>query len=142
MVLPRISTNVSVIAIEPESNPVQEYLDSLAKFAGLPADTLILPSHGKPFRGLHTRIQQLNDHHAARLAEVVEACASPHSAAEIVPLMFPRKLDGHQLSFALGEALAHLHKLWFDGVLQRHIGIDGVFRFVQKLHRPSDTRES
>ena len=135
MVLPRISTNVSVIAIEPESNPVQEYLDSLAKFADLPKDTLILPSHGKPFSGLHIRIQQLNDHHAARLAEVIDACAKPQSAAEIVPLMFPRKLNGHQLSFALGEALAHLHKLWFDGVLLRRIDADGVFRFVQSRQR-------
>lgn len=133
MVLPRISTNVSVFAIEPEANPVQLYLDSLKKFADLPVNTLVLPSHGKPFCGLHTRITQLNDHHVARLAEVVEACARPHSAAEIVPMMFPRKLDGHQLSFALGEALAHLHKLWFDGVLQREMCADGIWRFVRRL---------
>lgn len=131
MVLPRISTNVSVFAIEPEANPVQEYLDSLAKFSDLPGDTLVLPSHGKPFRGLHTRIEQLNDHHAARLTEVIDACAQPHSAAEIVPMMFPRALDGHQLTFALGEALAHLHKLWFDGVLRRVVDTDGVLRFVR-----------
>lgn len=130
MVLPRISTNVSVFAIEPEANPVQLYLDSLAKFNDLPSDTLVLPSHGKPFRGLHTRIRQLNDHHAERLAEVVHACATPRSAADIVPIMFPRALDAHQLTFALGEALAHLHKLWFDGVLRRESGADGVIRFA------------
>ena len=38
MVLPRISTNVSVFAVEPEANPVQLYLDSLEKFRDLPAD--------------------------------------------------------------------------------------------------------
>ena len=132
MVLPRISTNVSVFAIEPEANPVQQYLDSLKKFADLPADTLVLPSHGKPFRGLHTRIEQLNDHHIARLAEVIDACAEPQSAADIVPLMFPRKLDGHQLTFAIGEALAHLHKLWFDGLLRRGVSADGVVRFTTR----------
>ncbi len=129
MVLPRISTNVSVFAIEPEANPVQQYLDSLAKFNGLPADTFVMPSHGKPFRGLHTRISQLSDHHAARLAEVVEACATPQSAADIVPIMFRRALDAHQMSFALGEALAHLHKLWLDGMLRRELAADGVIRF-------------
>jgi glyoxylase-like metal-dependent hydrolase (beta-lactamase superfamily II) len=129
MVLPRISTNVSVFAIEPEANPVQQYLDSLEKYADLPHDTLVLPSHGKPFRGLHTRIAQLNDHHRERLAEVVDACASPQSAADIVPVMFRRELDAHQLTFALGEALAHLHKLWFDGVLRRENGKDGIIRF-------------
>jgi glyoxylase-like metal-dependent hydrolase (beta-lactamase superfamily II) len=131
MVLPRISTNVSVFAVEPESNPVQAYLDSLQKFNSLAATTLVLPSHGKPFRGLHTRIRQLNDHHTARLAEVVEACATPQSAATIVPIMFARALDTHQLTFALGEALAHLHKLWYDGVLQRRLDADGVLRFVR-----------
>jgi glyoxylase-like metal-dependent hydrolase (beta-lactamase superfamily II) len=129
MVLPRISTNVSVFAVEPEANPVQLYLDSLKKFSDLPADTLILPSHGKPFRGLHIRIGQLTEHHRERLAEVVDACATPQTASDIVPVMFRRPLDAHQLTFALGEALAHLHKLWFDGVLERQIADDGVIRF-------------
>ena len=129
MVLPRISTNVSVFAIEPEGNPLQQYLDSLTKFQDLPADTLVLPSHGRPFRGLHTRINQLREHHSARLAEVMQACRAPHSAVDIVPLMFRRPLDAHTLTFALGEALAHLHKLWVDGLLRRVIGDDGVIRF-------------
>ena len=129
MVLPRISTNVSVFAIEPEGNPLQLYLDSLGKFDALPADTLVLPSHGRPFRGLHTRIAQLRAHHVARLAEVVEACAVPCSAMDIVPVMFRRELDAHQLTFALGEALAHLHKLWNDGVVRRFTGADGIIRF-------------
>ncbi|WP_420475708.1 MBL fold metallo-hydrolase [Noviherbaspirillum sp. ST9] len=129
MVLPRISTNVSVFAVEPEANPVQLYLDSLGKYDGLPDDTLVLPSHGKPFRGLHTRIGQLRDHHRERLDEVVAACATPQSAADIVPVMFRRPLDAHQLTFAMGEALAHLHKLWFDGILERTTDSAGRIRF-------------
>ena len=35
----------------------------------------------------------------------------------------------HQLGFALDEALAHLHKLWLDGILQRETGADGTLRF-------------
>jgi glyoxylase-like metal-dependent hydrolase (beta-lactamase superfamily II) len=132
MVLPRISTNVSVFAVEPEGNPLQLYLDSLDKFGDLPADTLVLPAHGRPFRGLHTRIEQLRAHHAARLEEVVEACATPRSALDIVPIMFRRQLDAHQLSFAIGEALAHLHMLWFGGRLARVTDNDGVLRFRNK----------
>jgi len=129
MVLPRISTNVSVFAVEPEGNPLQLFLDSLGKFADLPDDVLVLPSHGKPFRGLHTRIAQLHAHHAARLDEVRAACVTPQSAVDIVPIMFRRQLDAHQLSFALGEALAHLHTLWYQGHLRRVTGADGVIRF-------------
>ncbi|MBR7780564.1 MBL fold metallo-hydrolase [Undibacterium luofuense] len=132
MLLPRISTNVSVFAIEPEANPVAQYLDSLRKYESLPDDVLILPSHGKPFRGLHTRIQQLRDHHAERLEEVRQACREPQSACDIVPVMFRRPLDAHQLTFAIGEALAHLHYLWFAGELERSTGSDGVIRFVMR----------
>ena len=129
MVLPRISTNVSVFAVEPEGDPLRLYLDSLAKFADLPDDTLVLPAHGKPFRGLHVRIAQLRAHHAARLEEVRAACVVPRSAVDIVPLMFRRPLDAHQRSFAIGEALAHLHYLWHDGNLKRVTGADGILRF-------------
>lgn len=129
MVLPRISTNVSVFAVEPEANPVQQYLDSLERYRDLPERTLVLPAHGKPFRGLHTRIDQLLVHHHERLAEVTAACSMPQSAADIVPIMFRRALDAHQLTFALGEALAHLHKLWFDGVLHRQTDADSITRF-------------
>lgn len=132
MLLPRISTNVSVFAIEPEANPVAQYLDSLRKYESLPDDVLILPSHGKPFRGLHTRIQQLRDHHTERLEEVRQACREPQSACDIVPVMFRRPLDAHQLTFAIGEALAHLHYLWFAGELERSTGSDGVIRFVMR----------
>ncbi len=132
MVLPRISTNTSVFAIEPEADAVGQFLQSLGKFAALPQDTLVLPSHGKPFRGLQVRIAQLREHHAARLDEVRQACVRPQSAADIVPIMFNRELDMHQLSFAMGEALAHLHRLWYAGELQRQQDADGVLRFVQR----------
>ncbi len=130
MVLPRISTNTSVFAIEPESDAVGNFLESLQKFISLPEHTLVLPSHGKPFRGLHQRVAQLNTHHAERLAEVKAACATPQSAADIVPLMFRRDLDMHQLTFAMGEALAHLHRLWYAGELRRFKDNQNVWRFV------------
>jgi glyoxylase-like metal-dependent hydrolase (beta-lactamase superfamily II) len=130
MVLPRISTNVSVFEVEPEGNPLPQYLHSLDRYLQLAADTLVLPSHGKPFFGLHQRVAQQHAHHRARLDEVLAACARPASAADIVPLLFPRQLDLHQTTFALGESLAHLHALWFDGRLERRRGADGVYRFV------------
>jgi glyoxylase-like metal-dependent hydrolase (beta-lactamase superfamily II) len=131
MMLPRISTNVSVYDVEPESNPLKQFLDSIDKFRRLPEDTLTLPSHGKPFTGLHTRIGQLHDHHRDRLAELQEACAqAPRSAADVLPLLFKRKLDLHQTTFAMGESVAHLHMLWFAGKLRRLLGADGIYRFA------------
>jgi glyoxylase-like metal-dependent hydrolase (beta-lactamase superfamily II) len=129
MVLPRISTNVSVFDLEPDGNPLPRYLHSLDRLLLLPADTLVLPSHGKPFTGLHARIAQQHAHHAERLAEVQAACATPQTAASIVPLLFRRALDLHQTTFALGEALAHLHALWHEGRVSRRLDDQGVYRF-------------
>ena len=130
MMLPRISTNVSVHAGEPESNPLRLFLDSLERFKALPADTLALPSHGKPFTGVHRRVDQLHAHHRERLAELLAACTQRAlSAAEALPILFTRALDVHQSTFAIGETIAHLHLLWLDGLLQRQRDGDGVWRF-------------
>jgi glyoxylase-like metal-dependent hydrolase (beta-lactamase superfamily II) len=131
MVLPRISTNVSVYDLEPESDPLPLYLDSIAALRALPADTLVLPSHGKPFTGLHERIAQLHAHHEERFAEVLQACAGePRSAAEMIPVLFKRQLDLHQTTFAMGEAIAHLHALAATGRLRAVDGSDGVRRYL------------
>lgn len=131
MLLPKISTNVSVWAIEPEANPLAWFLESIAHYRHLHAETRVLPSHGMPFVGAHARVDQLVEHHDARLAEVLDACrAAPRSAAEIVPVLFRRALDIHQTTFALGEALAHLHYLWAAGSLVRAIDAQGVIRFA------------
>ncbi|WP_295645050.1 MBL fold metallo-hydrolase [uncultured Methylibium sp.] len=131
MVLPRISTNVMVMHLEPEADPLALFLASIERMRALPADAVVLPSHGRPFTGLHTRIDQLRDHHADRLAEVMEACtAQPTHAVGLLPVLFRRPLDLHQTSFALGEAIAHLHTLWLQGRLERRLDADGIYRFV------------
>lgn len=131
MMLPRISTNVSVHDVEPEANSLKLFLDSIDRFRKLPVDTLTLPSHGKPFNGLHTRIGQLHDHHRDRLDEVMQVCSKqPHCAADILPVLFKRPLDLHQKTFAMGEAIAHLHALWHQGWLRRQLDVDGVYRFA------------
>jgi glyoxylase-like metal-dependent hydrolase (beta-lactamase superfamily II) len=131
MVLPRISTNVSVYDLEPEADSLTLYLDSLTRYEPLPQDTLVLPSHGKPFTGLHARIRQLRDHHDERLADVMKACGEkPRHAADLLPVLFKRALDLHQTTFAMGEAVAHLHALWHTGKLVRALGGDGVWRFT------------
>ena len=130
MVLPRISTNVSVYDLEPESDPLALFLTSIKRFDSLPADTLVLPSHGKPFTGLHARTRQLQQHHDERLAEVMAACVErPCHAADLLPVLFKRKLDLHQTTFAMGESVAHLHALWHAGKLVRRADSAGVWRF-------------
>ena len=129
MLLPRISTNVSVYDADPDADPLGLYLSSLDKYLLLPDDTLVLPSHGKPFTGMKPRIAQLKAHHDDRLAETLGACQKPVHAREIVPVLFKRELDLHQMTFAMGETIAHLNYLLRRGKLSRQLCDDGVLRF-------------
>jgi glyoxylase-like metal-dependent hydrolase (beta-lactamase superfamily II) len=132
MLLPKISTNVSVWAVEPDGNPLARFLDSLSAYEALPTDTLVLPSHGLPFRGIPVRVAQLRAHHDARLGELrdaVTAATAPLCAADLVPVLFPRELDLQQRYFAMGETIAHLNFLWHAATLERQTAADGTLRF-------------
>ena len=80
--------------------------------------------------GLHERIAQLQDHHRERLADLLLVCQqSPRCAYEVLPLLFKRHLDFHQTTFAIGEALAHLHRLRAQGLVKRSFDAQGIYRF-------------
>ena len=133
MLLSTISTNVSVWSIDPEGDPLRLFLDSIERYLELPADILVLPSHGKPFRGAHERVAQLKAHHAERLEELSRALErEPKSAGELLGVLFRRKLDAHQTFFAMGEAIAHLHYLYYAGRAGRSLGEDGIMRYARR----------
>jgi glyoxylase-like metal-dependent hydrolase (beta-lactamase superfamily II) len=130
MILPSISTNVGVWPADPMGNPLRLFLDSVTRYSELPADTFVLPSHGLPFRGLRKRAAQLHNHHRDRLAEVAAACEEPRHACDLLPVLFRRELDMHQIFFAMGESIAHLHYLEAEDRLARIVDGDGVIRFA------------
>ena len=121
MLLPRISTNVSVMACTPHADPLRLFLDSIDRLRALPAETLVLPSHGWPFRGLHARVDELHAHHAERCEVLLAACrGKARSAADLIGVLFGRDIpDPHQTMFAMGEAIAHLNYLEHAGKMQR-----------------------
>ena len=133
-ILPKISPNVSVWPQEPEADPLAKFLASLTRFRDLPADTLVLPSHNWPFRGLLERLDDLAAHHAERLDEALAACARRDevggaTAVDVLEHLFKREMDTHQMFFAIGESLAHLHHLMMLGRARRFIDAAGVYRY-------------
>jgi glyoxylase-like metal-dependent hydrolase (beta-lactamase superfamily II) len=112
-VLAKISPNISVWAVDPEGDPLGLYLRSLLTLESeIPADVLVLPGHQLPFRGLHKRCRELIEHHEDRCALIAAACsAGPKSVADLVPVVFTRELDPHQLSFAFSEVHAHVNRM-------------------------------
>jgi glyoxylase-like metal-dependent hydrolase (beta-lactamase superfamily II) len=128
-VLPTISPNISFGPHTLDTNPLGSYLLSLERLHALPADTLVLPSHGLPFQGLHRRLEDLQRHHEEQLAAVTKLCVEPRTAGELLPLLFRRELKGVHLFLALGEAVAHLEYLVHAGRLERDVK-DTLVRYV------------
>ena len=112
-VLPRISSNVSVYPIEPDADPLAEWLASLAKIKReVPGDVLVMPAHNEPFRGLHERLDQLAAGHMRGLERLRAFLREPRRAVDVFPALFARPIqDAHLLSLATGESVAHLNYL-------------------------------
>ena len=124
-ILPSITPNVSLGPRSEDQNPLASFLDSIEAVSDLPENALVLPSHGLPFTGLHSRIDYLKSHHAQRCDQIMDALEHEKTAAELFPLLFRRELDDQQLSFALGEALAHIRYLEMQSLVVRN-DRDGV----------------
>jgi glyoxylase-like metal-dependent hydrolase (beta-lactamase superfamily II) len=136
-VLPDITPNVSIGPSEPEDDPLAEFLRTLDTLRSLPEDTVVLPSHGKPFVGLPRRCRELALHHQARLDAVFAACSRPRTAFEVMGVLFERVLDPHQTMFAIGEAFSHLNHLVAQGRLRCERPKRGPYRYVQTVRDAS-----
>jgi glyoxylase-like metal-dependent hydrolase (beta-lactamase superfamily II) len=130
-ILPRISSNVSVWPTEPDADPLGDWLSSIAKLrALLPADLLVLPSHGEPFRGVHTRLDALARGHATSLKRLERRLQEPARAVDVFATLFGRPVGEGLLGMATGEAIAHLNHLERQGRIRRAPGEDGADRWT------------
>ncbi len=133
ILLPRITPNIGVWPAEPMADPLRDYLACLDGFAHLPDDTLILPAHGFPYRGVHGRIAAIRAHHEERL-DVLRAAMAERpeglSAVDCFKLLFRREIGPHNVGLATGEALAHLHLIESRGQARRVRDGAGVWKFV------------
>jgi len=128
-ILSHMTPSVIVPAAQPDANPMKEYLDSLMRLETLPPDTLVLPSHGLPFRALHTRLAQMREHHLVRLDDVACVVTGKTTAFAVAQEVFPRVLYANPRQ-AFGEALAHLNMLASTGKLTRDVDSAGAIAFA------------
>ncbi len=130
-VLAKISPNVSVWAEQPDDNPLDLYLRTLRMLqANIPADVLVLPGHKLPFNGLHQRCNQIVVHHQERCDLIYQSCKiAKRSIVDLTRILFRPELDPHQMSFAFGEALAHVNSMLYQGRLRRVVDGNGHYTF-------------
>ncbi len=128
-VLPKITPIVAVEINEPDANPLRDFLATIEKLRNVPDGIDILPSHNFPFFGLHGRLDALKDHHDNRLAQFRAACTSPMTAMDLSNAIFTRPMDSQNVTFAIGETVAHLNYLCWRGSITRTERNDGIFLY-------------
>lgn len=126
-ILAPITPVIGVYPPEPEADPLGDYLASLRSFRALAEDTLVLPSHGVPFHGLHERVDALHEHHKERLRFTCEAAGTSATAYEVATKCFPQAMQDSRRRLAFAETLAHLNhaanggtlRMWTEGAMIR-----------------------
>jgi len=125
--LPTISSNVSVYPTEPAANPLADWLASLSMLKSrIAPDVLVLPAHGKPFRGAHERLDALIAEHVDCLEKLELMCAQPQRAVDVFPALFKSRISKHNMIMATGESVAHLNYLLNEERLTVERDSDGV----------------
>jgi glyoxylase-like metal-dependent hydrolase (beta-lactamase superfamily II) len=133
-VLPKISSNVSVYPTEPDADPLGDWLTSLERIkTRVLDDVLVLPAHNAPFRGLHTRIDQLIESHRRNLACLEIDLGTPRRAVDVFASLFSRPITAELLGMATGEAIAHLNYLSRTKRAVREVDAAGVW-WWRKTH--------
>ncbi len=128
--LPRITTNISVSAVNPEDEPLSRWFASLDRLSEMPDDTLVLPGHGLPFRSVKTRVTELFTHHERKFAVILDTCAGQDfSVYELVRTFYPNPLSEFDMQLAMGECLAHVRYLLVRGQLSAKLDRHGVIRY-------------
>jgi glyoxylase-like metal-dependent hydrolase (beta-lactamase superfamily II) len=133
-VLPHITPSIG-FQPAPAKLPLGDYLDSLRLVRTYP-DLRLLPAHGPVTPSVHTRVDELLDHHeerlAATLAAVRDGAGTAYEAAR--RLGWTRRhrrfdeLDLFNQTLAAGETAAHLDVLVVRGEL-RSSTVDGVVEY-------------
>jgi len=133
-ILGNITPNISLWS--DDRNPLDEYLHSLDKVAGLDV-RLVLPGHRDLLEDCGKRIDELRRHHRARAEEVVSILAGGRQNAYQVAAQMSWDLTYDswdqfpvaQKWFATGEAIAHLKYLEGKRVVRRET-VDGQIVFA------------
>jgi len=121
-VLPHITPSISLEAA-PQELPLHDFIESLLLVRRMP-DLALLPAHGPVSPSVHARVDELLDHHDARLSAMLAVLAdgprTAYQVAEAVRWTSRGKrlteLDLMNQMLAVGETLSHLDLLVARGL--------------------------
>jgi len=127
--IPRISSNVSVHALEPQADPLDQWLESNQRvLLDLPDDLMVLPAHQEPFIGVHERARQLIGSHERSLDRLLKHLDKPARIVDCFSILFKKSINAESMIafLATGETRAHLNWLKQRDKISETRDADGV----------------
>jgi glyoxylase-like metal-dependent hydrolase (beta-lactamase superfamily II) len=135
-ILPGMSSNLSVHPSEPEADLVSEWLESCDRFGKLAtSETVCLPGHNIPFRGIPTRCQQLIASQESALNRLLEHLARPHTAIDCLDAVYRRQLQSHERNSTIAEIYGFLNHLYLRGEIRRELAGDMSYLWYRNKSR-------
>lgn len=106
-ILPKVTPNIGVQWFY-KDDPLGDYFQTLSVLEGLEVD-IVVPSHGRPFRGHREWIADTRRHHLRRCEAILESMPeAPTTAYRIAGLVWSEDMSLMDRRFAMAEALSHL----------------------------------
>lgn len=139
--LPEIVPPIGVAMHEPHENPLADYFAELVRLESLGDGLLVLPSHGRPYRGLSRRVAQLRRYHGRRLGQILACAAAPRTAYEICHEVFARSVARGHGWIAFGQTVSCLNYLFAQGLIERREA-GGRVRYVASREAGSGADEA
>jgi len=124
--------------LDPDGDNYGLYLQSLHQVEMMvDQETLVLPGRHVPFHGLRPAIAALKASHGGRVERVqTESRQVPRSIPELAPLLFPGKMNGRKMHYAVFEILAYINrpaaKTGWNGCLQTKSASAGSGRLARR----------
>jgi glyoxylase-like metal-dependent hydrolase (beta-lactamase superfamily II) len=135
-ILPGMSSNLSIHPSEPDADLVSEWLESCERFAKLAtSETVCLPGHNIPFRGVATRCQQLIANQEAALNRLLEHLVRPHTAIDCLAAVYRRQLHSYERNTTIAEIYGFLNHLYLRGEIRRELAVDMSYLWYRTKSR-------
>jgi glyoxylase-like metal-dependent hydrolase (beta-lactamase superfamily II) len=135
-ILPGMSSNLSVHPSEPDADLVSEWIESCHRFGRLAtSQTVCLPGHNIPFRGISIRCQQLIAAQEGALNRLLEHLNRPHTAIDCLDAVYRRQLQSHERNMAIAEIYGFLNHLYHRGLIDRELASDLSYLWYRKNAR-------
>jgi glyoxylase-like metal-dependent hydrolase (beta-lactamase superfamily II) len=130
-ILPRITPNIGLYSEKERPDPLNDYLNSLAKVKDLSA-SIVLPGHGDPLFNLQGRIAEIIEHHEQRLAQILSLLkVKPQHAYQLTEQLFGDRLKNDEARrMATAEVVAHLEYLRLRDRIQREQNSDDILLYI------------